>query len=71
MTFVLCSLQLMPYGRVPTVLGTEGGKIPVGGKKEIWKFCQNTGSFVCSTSKFLDSKIWDIVVIAVIFFRVF
>ena len=36
----------------------ENGKInSLSGKtRGIWKFCQNTGNFVCSSSKFLDSK---------------
>ena len=35
----------------------NGQKKSLSGKtQEIWKFCQNTGNFVCSSCKFPDSQ---------------
>ena len=45
--------------RVPTAQGKQGKweKKSLSGKTQgIWKFCQNTGNFVCSSCKFPDSK---------------
>ena len=46
--------------RVPTAQGKQGKwpkKASLSGKTQgIWKFCQNTGNFVCSSCKFPDAK---------------
>ena len=48
-----------PLDRVPTAQAKQGKwqKKSLSGKTQgIWKFCQNTGNFVCSSCKFPDAK---------------
>ena len=62
--YSVCDLDTFPTAQGKQAKKKGGGESLTGNMHGIWKFCQNTGSFVCSSAIFLILNINDIAIFA-------